>query len=134
MALTDAQAKIIAENRKKKETEKALAAAAAAKVLSTAATPKAPSTYLDQRVPGGLKTPLDYLKETAAQKITTQDRISAAKASGAVRGDYQRQWQKNKATAAERIAQRRERDSKQTLSEYDSKLPRTAQDRSVRQP
>ncbi|MBR3751901.1 MAG: hypothetical protein IKK50_02070, partial [Ruminiclostridium sp.] len=145
MALTDAQAKIIAENRKKKETEKALAAAAAAKILASSTTKKSPSTILDQRASsrpyspmltqqvyrpsGTLKTPLNYLQEAAAQKITTQDRISAAKRSGAVRGDYQRQWQKNKATAVERIAQRRERDSKQTLSEYDSKLPRTAQDR-----
>lgn len=133
MALTDAQAKIIAANKKKREEEQKIAAAAAAKILASSTTKKSPSTILDQRVSSlsgnGLKTPLNYLQEAAAQKITTQDRISAAKRSGAVRGDYQSQWQKNKATAAERLADRRERNSKQTLSEYDSKLDRTAQDR-----
>ena len=133
MALTDAQAKIIAANKKKKEEEQKIAAAAAAKILASSTTKKSPSTILDQRVSGlsgnGLKTPLNYLQEAAAQKITTLDLISAAKRSGAVRGDYQSQWQKNKATAAERLADRRERNSKQTLSEYDSKLDRTAQDR-----
>ena len=145
MALTDAQAKIIAQNKKKREEEQKIAAAAAAKILASSTTKKSPSTILDQRASsrpyspmltqqvyrpsGTLKTPLNYLQEAAAQKITTQDRISAAKRSGAVRGDYQSQWQKNKSTVSERMADRRERNNKQILSEYDSKLDRTAQDR-----
>lgn len=121
MALTDAQAKIIAQNKKQEEEAKKKVASASNK----ATTKTKPSTMVyspKETKKSGLTTPLDYLKSTASSGVTTQDRVTVGKSSGIVK-NAQKSIQTNKETQAAKSQIK----SQLTLSESDLSLPSASQ-------
>lgn len=112
MALTDAQAKIINQNKKKKEKTKQKAASSNPAVKSGSLTLGGSSQL----------SPLQLAKQDAATKTTTRNKVDYAKQSKAS-VNTQKSVQANK----EKQAAKSQIKSQLTLSESDAKLPAASQ-------
>ena len=114
MALTDAQAKIISQNKKKEEERKRKAASSAP--VSRVKTVESGVRNLPSR------TPLELLKNDLSTGTTTRNKVDYAKQSKASI-NTQKSVQANK----EKQAAKSQIKSQLTLSEPDAKLPSASQ-------
>ena len=115
MALTDAQAKIINQNKKKQEETKKKAASTNSSVSSGNLKLGTSTSQL---------SPLQLAKQDAATKTTVKDKVTYAKQSGATeKTNVQKSVQKNKETQAAKSQIK----SQLTLSESDLSLPSASQ-------